>query len=117
RVEHRGNAGTGNLHVMGMQRRPRIPEHAGPWPIVVFQVVGMKLHKTRDQVVAIEVLAALRCAGIDGGNDAVTAEQTSLDDGVSQDDPCVAKAGFSHQPCAPSLKSATRRKGLPASGS
>ncbi len=58
RVEHRGDPGSRDLRVMRLQRRERVPAHAGARRVVALHVVGVKLDEARQQIVALEVDAA-----------------------------------------------------------
>ncbi len=110
RVEDGGDARSGNLHIMRVQRRLRIPEDARSGPIVIFQVVRVQFDQARDQIIAAEVFALQAYASVDARNPARANHQASLDDLVRQHDAGIGEDDFGHdQPPRP--YSAMRRKG------
>ncbi len=57
-VEDRGDAGAGNLRVIGLDRRHLPPAQAGTGRIMAFQMVGVQFHQAGDQVIPAKILTA-----------------------------------------------------------
>ena len=76
---------------MGMKRRQRVPEHVGPRPVVVLQMVGVELDEAGDEVVAVDILAGHREARVDRGDRLAVERDGAVDHDVGEDDLCVAK--------------------------
>ena len=82
-VEDRGDAGAGELGVVGEDRRRLGPDHAGAGLEVALEVVGVELDQAGGEVVAVAVLGPARHAG---------AGVDRRDQAVAQDAGCRARS-------------------------
>src|SRR5690606_41958135 len=57
-IEDCGDAGSGDLGVVCLQRRHDVPAHLGAREVVSLDVIRVQLHEARDQKVALQILAA-----------------------------------------------------------
>ena len=86
RVEHGGNPGSRDLRIMREHRGDGVPAHPGARRVVTLEVVGMKLDKTRNDVVALHILAGVGTASGNVGYLSVADRDRALDDLVGKHD-------------------------------
>ena len=91
RIEHRGDAGCGDLRVIGHHRGERMPAHMRARREMAFEVIGVQFDEAGDQMVARKVDAALRRLALaDLGDAAVIHGQPALlDDAVGEHQPGI----------------------------
>ena len=123
-VENRGDARSGNLRIMRLNGRNRIPAHAGARRIVRFQMIGVEFDESRDQVVATHVLAMGGTALVDPRNLAVANHECAVEDTVLQHQSCIREylfarhgGGFPRLRHLPKLCVERTWKASPAAGS
>lgn len=92
-VEHGGNPGPGDLHVVG-QNGPcaRRPHHARPRLQVLFQIVRVHFDEAGQQIVALKIDCCRRRAGagIEIGDHTVAHLHATVNDLVAKDERGVA---------------------------
>ncbi len=96
-VEHRGDAGGGDLRVMGQRRGAGIrPDHLGPRHEMAFQRVGVQVDQAGREIgaLAIHRLCQMRAALVDGADDPAIMDQRALDDGVGEHQSGIGEDGF-----------------------
>src|SRR5690606_12698572 len=83
---------------MGLNGSDRIPAHAGPGRIVLFQMIGMKLDEAGNDIVPVHGLAGAHRTGDNFGNPAIPDHDVSLNHFIGQNDPRIAQDQLiSHQ--------------------
>ena len=86
-VENRRDAGAGDLRVIAVHGRDRIPPHAGARGIMRLQMIGVQLHETRNQdVVAERQAGSVESAFLDADDHAVLDMNHAGDLAIGQHD-------------------------------
>ena len=86
RIENRRDARCCNLRIMGLNRSVDIPAHFRTRRVMAFELVGVQLDEARNDIIAIHVIAAIGIALIDGCNFAVTDQDRTGNNLVSEHD-------------------------------
>jgi hypothetical protein len=79
---------------MGKHGGDRVPAHFRTRRVMAFEMIGVQLDKTRDDVVSAHVLAGAGGPRLYGGNQAVAQQKRTLDDFVGQHDAGIGENGF-----------------------
>ena len=93
-IEHRGDAGGGDLRVVGHHRAAGVPEHARARHEMRLEMVGVQFDQAGQQIIALAVDPALRAAALADLDDAAMVDRDPAgkdavggdDLGVGQDD-------------------------------
>jgi hypothetical protein len=102
RIEHRGDAGGGDLRVVRHDRRHSRPLDAWSRREVLFHVVGMQLDEPRHEIVALQVDGAGVAAALADIDDvAVAHHDGAVELGVGGDDAAVREDDLGTHACAP----------------
>ncbi len=86
-IEHRGDAGGGDLRVIGHHRAAGVPEHARARHEMRLEMVGVQFDQAGQQIVALAVDPALRAAALADLDDAAVVDRDPAEeDAVGGDD-------------------------------